>query len=382
MVASVTANLTARPRPIRARVVVVWLVLPAVAVGGCVTKPYRDLTAEDQVRQLADLTTRWQDLDMQHVQVPTRVGDGSLVRVAVHEAGDVASDRILVFIHGVIADHTKWRYVVGALGGEHRIVLVDLPGCGDSDKPDPDRAGPAAYTPDDMAERILQALNRYLGDGHETRRIALVAHSLGGRIALTMLANPDLRARYPAIVADVDRMVLLAPSNVAVINPPASLEGIARTPGPVFVLADVLRILRHRVAQATHAGVDQPERALIEEADRLDELLGNKETRRPAQAMLKRAVPRLSDRRLDFDAIERIEAQLSNVQVPVLILWGRRDETLPSDMGYKLAEILPAAELRIVQRCKHSIHVEYPELCAAAIREHTAEPMLAEYGAR
>jgi pimeloyl-ACP methyl ester carboxylesterase len=315
------------------------------------------------------LVANWQDLAIRHVQVPTRVGEGPLVRVALHEAGDLSSDRILVFIHGANSDHATWRYVVGALGAEYRMVLIDLPGCGDSDKPDPATARPTAYTPDDLAERLLQALDRHLRDPDRVHRLTLIGHSLGGRIALAMLANPNLRARYATVVGAVDSMVLLAPSNVAVINPPASLQGIVRTPGLVFEFADLLGILRHQVALAIHAGADRPSRALVEEANRVHTVLRNQDTRRAAQAMLSRAVPRLPDERLDFAAIERTESQFANVQVPILILWGRRDETLPSDMGYKLARILPAAELRIVERCKHSIHIEYPQLCAAAIRE-------------
>ena len=55
------------------------------------------------------------------------------------------------------------------------------------------------------------------------------------------------------------------------------------------------------------------------------------------------------------------------MDVPCLILWGRRDETLPVAMGYKLMRQLPNARLEIVQRAKHSAMQEHPLLCVRRV---------------
>src|SRR5262249_13048164 len=41
----------------------------------------------------------------------------------------------LVFVHGWSCDMTFWRHQVGALNGKVRVILVDLPGHGQSDRP-------------------------------------------------------------------------------------------------------------------------------------------------------------------------------------------------------------------------------------------------------
>jgi len=67
--------------------------------------------------------------------------DGHTVRLAVHQRGSGTHQQTLVMIHGVLADHDAWRYLTGDLGTDFDLWLVDLPGCGDSDKPDPDLLG-------------------------------------------------------------------------------------------------------------------------------------------------------------------------------------------------------------------------------------------------
>lgn len=89
--------------------------------------------------------------------------DGDRVHYVNHGAGKQA----LVFIHGWTCDHSFWKVSPKALGNR-RLVLIDLPGHGSSDKPQ------IAYTQTHMA-RAVDAVLR--GTGVE--KAVLVGHSMG-----------------------------------------------------------------------------------------------------------------------------------------------------------------------------------------------------------
>jgi pimeloyl-ACP methyl ester carboxylesterase len=74
----------------------------------------------------------------------------------------------LVFVHGWTADMTSWRYQVPAFDGKVRMVLIDLPGHGKSDKPKID------YTMDVFAK----AVDAVLTDAG-VKKAVLAGHSMG-----------------------------------------------------------------------------------------------------------------------------------------------------------------------------------------------------------
>lgn len=74
----------------------------------------------------------------------------------------------LVFVHGWCGDHTVWTDQAAALNGKLRMLFVDLPGYGRSDKPQVD------YTPDLFAD----GLNAVLKDAGVEKAV-LAGHSMG-----------------------------------------------------------------------------------------------------------------------------------------------------------------------------------------------------------
>jgi pimeloyl-ACP methyl ester carboxylesterase len=74
----------------------------------------------------------------------------------------------LVFVHGWTADMTSWRYQVPAFDGKVRMILVDLPGHGKSDKPELD------YTMDVFARAVDDVLTEA-----GVEKVILAGHSMG-----------------------------------------------------------------------------------------------------------------------------------------------------------------------------------------------------------
>jgi pimeloyl-ACP methyl ester carboxylesterase len=83
----------------------------------------------------------------------------------------------VALLHGFPQTHLMWRDVACSLAGEHHVVVPDLRGYGDSDKPAED--GPATYSKRAMAQDIVNVMREL---GHE--RFALVGHDRGALVAV------------------------------------------------------------------------------------------------------------------------------------------------------------------------------------------------------
>lgn len=94
--------------------------------------------------------------------------DGARIRYMNHGKGDDA----LVLIHGWTMNADNWRDQIPELSKHYRVIAMDLPGHGESDKPQ------VAYSMDYFA-RAVEAVMR---DANVNRAV-LVGHSMGTPIA-------------------------------------------------------------------------------------------------------------------------------------------------------------------------------------------------------
>ena len=92
-----------------------------------------------------------------------------LDRMRVHYQSAGKGDEALVFVHGWTCDASFWRMQTPAFEARTRVIAIDLPGHGLSDKPEG-----VAYTMDLFA-RATEAVMREAG----VRRAVLVGHSMG-----------------------------------------------------------------------------------------------------------------------------------------------------------------------------------------------------------
>jgi haloacetate dehalogenase len=100
----------------------------------------------------------------------------------------------VLLLHGYPETHVMWHRVAPALAQEHTVVLADLRGYGDSDKPSP---SPDAreYSKRAMAEDQL-ALMRGLGHDH----FALIGHDRGARVGLRLAYDaPEVLTCFAAL---------------------------------------------------------------------------------------------------------------------------------------------------------------------------------------
>jgi pimeloyl-ACP methyl ester carboxylesterase len=69
--------------------------------------------------------------------------------------------------------------------------------------------------------------------------------------------------------------------------------------------------------------------------------------------------------------------------MPTLLVWGGRDNTIPSSHGREAAEAIPNSRFEILPRAAHFPHLEDPEGLAGALRDflETTRPLRIEDGA-
>jgi len=89
----------------------------------------------------------------------------------------------IVFVHGLGATRNDWMPTARKLLARHRVVLVDLPGHGESALPDP-------FSFAALGEALDQVLAK-----QDPESTIVVAHELGGRAALAALAVHPGRAK-------------------------------------------------------------------------------------------------------------------------------------------------------------------------------------------
>ena len=256
------------------------------------------------------------------------VADGIRLRVLDTGGGPAT----LLLLHGLSASHDIWEHVVDEFADRYRVVAPDLPGHGESAKPD------APYTIDFYAG-VVRQLARELGIDH-----AIVAGtSLGGKIAL------ELACWYPRFVR---ALVLSAPAGEYArgLRPfGKAIQALSR-PG-------VMKIALERALEQTFY-----DRTLVGHVTRR-KILGAR-LAAPDFAEFARAVARSVGGVLAADS-----QPLDRVRQPVLAVWGREDRIVPMYRSTVLVRAIPHAQLRIVDRCGHIAMLEQP----GEFNRHVAE---------
>ncbi|KHJ65178.1 hydrolase [Pantoea rodasii] len=100
-----------------------------------------------------------------------KLPNGVTLRVAMGGEGTP-----LLMLHGHPQNHLAWRKIAPQLAEKYQVILPDLRGYGDSDKPVSDEQH-LTYAKRSMAEDISQLI-----DALELERVAFVGHDRGGRV--------------------------------------------------------------------------------------------------------------------------------------------------------------------------------------------------------
>lgn len=272
--------------------------------------------------------------------VPTAGG-----RVFAVDRGPLHGERPpLVLVHGLLVTHHAFRAVLEPLAADRRVIALDLPGCGESDRPPPDEAD--GYALEWLGARVDEALGALGVD-----RCDVLAHSFGGAVAVELaLAVPALVRRLVLVDAVVFPMELPVQGKLALVprlGPMVWKQLFRRTE------------LRRHLARVLSTPELLDERAVDVYWDRL----GREGGREAAHAMLQRMAE-----------LDPGGTRLARVRAPTRVVWGDRDALMPVATGERLARALPDARLVVVEGCGHAVPEERPDALVERAREHLDAP--------
>lgn len=243
----------------------------------------------------------------------------------------------VLLIHGMPTSAYLWRDVIPPLAQDFTVFALDLLGYGDSDKlPKADLSLPAHARY--VAEFMLKV---------GLTRATIAGHDIGGGVAqLLALERPGR----------VKRLILL--DTVAYDFWPGS--EIDRFKDPVWDKGIQRVDLRKGFRDVLSGGLAHPDRvteALVTEYLRPFDGEGGRE------AYL-RCARALNNRDLLIRA-----AEIEQLRLPILILWGEADAYLDPQIGQQLADRLPAARLVVVKEAGHFLPEDQPQETARLMRD-------------
>jgi len=247
----------------------------------------------------------------------------------------------LVLLHGLGGTKVSFLPTIAALGTRHRMVAVDLPGFGDSDKP----LGP--YDPPFLARRITAVL-----DALELDHTHLLGHSLGGRVALEVaFEQPDR----------IDGLVLMTPS-LAWLRERRWTSWLRALRPELGLLQPTPRALVEPVVRRLIPGADGDGWA----AAAVDEFLRGYLTPRGRQAFYAAA------RNIYLEDPDTFWTELRALAPDSLFIWGRHDPMVPIGFMRHVETALPSAR-HVELECGHIPQLEAPAQAHRAIADFLKE---------
>jgi pimeloyl-ACP methyl ester carboxylesterase len=233
----------------------------------------------------------------------------------------------LLLLHGLGGSIFEWRHLLRPLAERRRVLAVDMLGAGESDKP-----ARADYSLGAQSRRIERVL-----DAFEVERTDVLACSYGGGVALRLAQDRPGR---------IGRMTLIAPLCYADRLPwyvtPCRFPGV-ETAAELLSLGWAAARLARRASPVAAGLADGELESVFAE-------LNSPGGRASLIRWVKGA--------LATDAEEFAEG-LRRVEHPALLLWGRKDPTIPVEHGRRLAGVLRRAWL-VEMDAGHVPHLERP----------------------
>ena len=316
--------------------------------GGKVTGPNAFQAGKLEVSGNLDLAVRLQTLfkpfgrlrrrsDFDQVEVKA---DG--LRLSTYVVG---KGEPLLMLHGLGGSKISWLPLVDALAQRHRVIVPDLPGHGESEKPVAD------YSP-----RFYAHVVRCLMDELDAPSAVVLGNSMGGRVAL------ELALRSPARVS---AMALLCPA-VPGLRVRYILGFTRVLPAEFGAVPFPLRqqwmerMLRRLFADPSTLG----DAAITAAAGEFIRVYRDPRARMAFFSSMRNVVT---------ERPEVFWTSMRRVKQPTLVMVGDEDRIVPPKLGWRLANSLPHGELLALPNVGHVPQFEATTEALAALERFLAQ---------
>lgn len=248
-------------------------------------------------------------------------------RLAVDRMGE---GQPLVFLHGIGGNRTNWHDQLPFFAREFHAMAWDARGYGLSD----DYDGPLDFA--DFAADLLRLLDHF-----DMAKAHLCGLSMGGRI---------LQDFYPRHRERVASLVLCDtfPGFDASFSPEKRAEFVRLRKQPLIEGKEP-RDIAPTIAKTLIGPTSSP--AV------LDRLIAS------IAALHKESYIKTVEATTQYDRV----ADLPNIKVPTLLVYGAEDRLTPPSIGRKMAAAIPGSELAVIADAGHLPNIERPAMFNALV---------------
>lgn len=224
---------------------------------------------------------------------------------------------VLLLVPGMLNDERVWAGVAQALADVAQVRV-------------------ARVTTQATIPAMAQDAWALLADLPPEAPVVLVGFSMGGYVAIEMLARPQRRLRAAALVATTAR--------------PESPQGQAQREKSIAALqGDFARTVQGIAQWGSH----EPTPALLQALTAMMLDVGAETAVRQTRAIMARGDHREALARLDL---------------PVHVLCGAADRVTPPALSQELAALIPHARFHEIEKAGHMLPLEQPQPVAALLR--------------
>jgi len=224
---------------------------------------------------------------------------------------DEGQGPVLMLLHGLFGALSNWESVVEAFSKKFRVVIPMLP----------------IYEMP-IKEAGLEGLRKFTEEFVAMMKLdhmIIMGNSLGGHVGiLYTLHNKE----------KVTKLILTGSSGL-----------FENTMGGSYPRRGSYDYVKERVAYTFY----DPKTASKELVDEVFET-----TKSIPKCMRIVAIAKSAQR-------NNLAAELPNIQVPTLLVWGLNDTITPPMVGYEFNRLIPNSELRFIDQCCHAPMMEQPE---------------------
>lgn len=247
--------------------------------------------------------------------------DGGQTHYAVRGEGPE-----LILLHGFFFDHLCWVRNIDALARHYMVFALDLWGFGYSTRK------PMAYSYSLYARQVLEFMDRL---GIETA--VLVGQSLGAGAAIEFCVRYPERVRGLVLVSAAG-LPNREPLSASIFKWPGVGELLLRLPLDLVRRCMLDKFFLHKQEAVSPA--------LFQRLVQSQKVMGS-------------SACVLAIMRLGFaDKLGDTISQLARIPLPVLIIWGEKDNAIPLETGLKLHTCLPGSEFRMLAAAGHVPNLE------------------------
>lgn len=244
---------------------------------------------------------------------------------------DAGSGEPVILMHGLGGSIESWTNNIDGLAKSMRVIAIDLPGFGLSDKPKMN------YTIRFYRDFVVRFLKQLQLD-----QVSMVGSSLGGQVAAEVaISRPSL----------VKKLVLISPAGAL----PRAFKGTPALWRYVRVInAKSVQQVKQVLFAVDSKPVDDSYAQLVYEKMSMPDA---KEAFLSALAGSAKA-PRLNNR-------------LNKIRAPTLLLWGKEDYMIPVKFVEPFVK-MKNCRIVMLENCGHRPHFERPELFNKIVAEFLA----------